>query len=351
MKFIHIADVHLGAQPDKGFPWSEKRRQEIWDSFRDVIQRVKEEQVDLLLIAGDLFHRQPLLRELKEVDYLFSTTPNTRVVLIAGNHDYLKKDSYYLTYSWGKNVTCLWEERPTAAYFKSLDTYVYGLSYHAREIREGLYDRLRPRREKGGIHILLAHGGDDSHIPIQKNQLKMAGFDYVALGHIHKPDTMQEENIAYAGALEPIDRNDMGVHGFIMGEVIGGETRLRFVPFAKRSYLPISITVTSDTTQYALEEAVRMKMKKAGEENLFHIHVSGLRNPQWEVDISRLYLLGNVVEAEDTTRADYCLESLCQEYKGSLIGEYAEYFKNRERTTIEEKALQYGLAALLDARQ
>ena len=63
-----------------------------------------EKRADLLLIAGDLFHRQPLLRELKEVNYLFGTLVDTQVLLIAGNHDYLKKDSFYRTFEWASNV-------------------------------------------------------------------------------------------------------------------------------------------------------------------------------------------------------------------------------------------------------
>ena len=46
---------------------------------------------DLLLVAGDLFHRQPLLRELKEVDGLFASLDRTQVVLVAGNHDYMRR--------------------------------------------------------------------------------------------------------------------------------------------------------------------------------------------------------------------------------------------------------------------
>ena len=60
--------------------------------------------MEMLLIAGDLFHRQPLRRELKELDYLFSKLTMTEVVIIAGNHDYLKRDSYYRTFQWPKNV-------------------------------------------------------------------------------------------------------------------------------------------------------------------------------------------------------------------------------------------------------
>ena len=55
--------------------------------------------MDLLLISGDLFHRQPLVRELREVNALFASVPEVRVVLIAGNHDYVREDSAYLKFS------------------------------------------------------------------------------------------------------------------------------------------------------------------------------------------------------------------------------------------------------------
>ena len=104
MKFIHAADVHLGASPDAGSSYTENRPKELWDSFERLLEVCEKEEIDLLLIAGDLFHRQPLLRELKEVDYLFSRLTHTRVVMIAGNHDYLKGDSYYRTFQWSTPV-------------------------------------------------------------------------------------------------------------------------------------------------------------------------------------------------------------------------------------------------------
>ena len=78
MRFIHIADVHLGAQPDAGAAYTEDRPGELWDTLEKVLKICERDQTDLLLIAGDLFHRQPLLRELKEVDYLFSELTHHR---------------------------------------------------------------------------------------------------------------------------------------------------------------------------------------------------------------------------------------------------------------------------------
>ena len=64
MKFIHIADVHLGVVPDAGKSWSEKRAADIWTTFTEVFAVAKKIKVDMVLIAGDLFHRQPLIREI-----------------------------------------------------------------------------------------------------------------------------------------------------------------------------------------------------------------------------------------------------------------------------------------------
>ena len=143
MRFIHIADVHLGAQPDAGPLYSRQRPRELWETFEHVIHVCEEEQTDLLLVAGDLFHRQPLVRELKEVDYLFSELTHTKVVLIAGNHDYIRPSSNYLTFQWSKNVSFLLGDRPQYVDFPGLRTDVYGLSYHSRGISRPLCDRLK----------------------------------------------------------------------------------------------------------------------------------------------------------------------------------------------------------------
>ena len=67
MKFIHIADIHLGARPDRDKEWAKERELHSWQAFKEVIDKVKEEQVQLLLIAGDLFHGQPLVIDLLEL--------------------------------------------------------------------------------------------------------------------------------------------------------------------------------------------------------------------------------------------------------------------------------------------
>ena len=67
---------------------------------------------------------------------------------------------------------------------EKLHTKVYGCSYEHPEVTEAIYSSIRPE-DQPGIHILLAYGGDETHIPMKKED--GAGFDYVALGYRHIP--------------------------------------------------------------------------------------------------------------------------------------------------------------------
>ena len=64
MKFIHTGDLHYGMKPDIGKPWSAERAQAVKDALASIVRAARDEKVDLLLIAGDLFHHQPLVRDL-----------------------------------------------------------------------------------------------------------------------------------------------------------------------------------------------------------------------------------------------------------------------------------------------
>lgn len=349
MRFVHLADVHLGAAPDADSPWCEQRENDIWETFQKVIADVKEKQVDLLLICGDLFHRQPLRKELRDANYLFTTIPDTTVALIAGDHDYLREDSYYLSFSWSKNVVCLFGETCDAVYLRELNTYVYGLSYYSQEISKPYYDSVQPLK-KDACHILLAHGGDARHIPIHIERLKRAGFDYVALGHQHNPRILQENAIAYAGSPEPLSRAEVGPHGYILGEYANGQVQIRFCPCAKRQYVSLEVEVDGETTLLSLEDTLRQGIEENGSENIYHITLVGRRDGESIFYPEKIQRLGNVLEVVDQTEPDYDFAKLKERYRGTLIGEFIEYFPEKQ-TALQTKALYYGMQALLQSRK
>ena len=199
MKFIHTADIHWGMNPDSDKPWSRERAQAIKDTFVRIIGEAKERDADCLFISGDLFHSQPLVRDLKEINYLFSTIPAIHVCIIAGNHDRIRKSSALLSFSWSPNVTFFMGEEMSSVFFEDINTEVFGFSYHSAEITENRLAGLKAPAG-GRISILMAHGGDAKHLPFDREQLLATSFSYIALGHIHKPEIFPGNRMAYPGA-------------------------------------------------------------------------------------------------------------------------------------------------------
>lgn len=306
--------------------------------------------VEMLLIAGDLFHRQPLRRELKELDYLFAKLSMTQVVIIAGNHDYLKADSYYRTFQWSKNVHMILDREITCVEFPAYSLAVYGMSYDAKQITEECYrDAVAQRRQP--YEILLAHGGDDSHIPVKKENLLGLGYDYIAMGHIHKPQVICPDKIAYAGALEPIDKNDTGAHGYIYGEITTKGGRIKFVPFARRSYIHQKIEVNPSMTEHELKETVAKVIDEKGKENIYKIILDGLRDPDISYDADTLDPYGNVIEVTDQTRPAYRFDRLKETNKGNILGVFITEMEQYPQDSLEYQALCEGVRALMETRR
>ena len=350
MKFIHIADVHLGARPDAGPLYSGGRPRELWETFERVIRVCEDEQADLLLIAGDLFHRQPLVRELREADYIFSELTHTKVVLIAGNHDYIGADSNYRTFRWSSNVFPLFGEKLQYADFPELKTAVYGLSYHAREITGPLYDGIAAAGTEP-FEILLAHGGDEKHIPFDRRALERAGFDYVALGHIHKPVILREDQIIYSGALEPVDKNDTGPHGYVKGEITESGVRTQWIPCASREYIHLGIKVSPEDTTGSIRRKIEKQIQGYGNENIYKIVLRGKRDHDVFLDTERMKGGQNIIEILDETSPAYDFEKLYAENADTILGRYIEEFRDCREGSTEYQALCEGVEALLNSRQ
>lgn len=387
MKFIHIADVHLGVTPDAGMSWSETRSRDIWNSFRFVIEQARKQRVDLLLIAGDLFHRQPLKRELKEIAAWFAEIPDTEVVLIAGNHDYLHPKSYYRSFDWSENVHFIGTRDLTAVSLDRIHTTVWGCSFwdqeDARAVynsdilqkilqngntirnhREAEYDVSLTRESFGrfadagqtgqrwkNFQILLGHGGDDRHHPFRANDIVEAGFDYAVFGHIHKAAQLIPGKVVMTGSLEPTDCNDFGPHGFWMGELTERGTSVSFYPIKKCEYIRQEINVTPELSAYAVSELVRQELQNREPYQISHIVLRGYRDAEVELPLDEIAEMERVVRVVDETEPDYQFDLLKQKYNGTLLQKYIEVMEQCPNLELRKKALYYGVQAILDAAE
>lgn len=346
MKIIHIADLHLGMHPDKGYPWSESRHQALWESLRHIIDVANEQSADLLLIAGDLFHRQPLLRDLKEVNALFDTLTTAQVVLIAGNHDHMGPRSHYRDFVWSDHVTMLSEAEMDSVYLEVLHTEVHGFSYHQSEIRDSLYDDLQAPGD-GRIHILLGHGGDDRHIPIDIHRLAAAGFHYVALGHIHKPQIREDLRLAWCGSPEPTDHTDMGERGYVLADVTLRRTQLRFIPCGTAQYIPLSVTVTPESTRESLRHSLIRAMSSQGEENIYLVTLTGQRDADLDLTTPIALPQYRIRQWTDQTQVALDYDRLRYLHSQDLLGRFLAEISSLPDGPLKDKAMAYGTRACL----
>lgn len=349
MKFLHIADVHLGMEPDKGCVWSENRGKEIYDTFYQTVNLCEKQSVDILLIAGDLFHRQPLVRELKELNYAFGQLSITKVVLMAGNHDFAGARSHYRDFCWNSNVYFLSWNEVDEVYFEDINTKVYGFSYAKRDITESRYDYLQPK-DSTCINILLAHGGDEKNVPFDKNKLINSGFDYVALGHIHKPAVLSEK-VRYAGSLEPLDVNEVGEHGCIIGEIDSShQFKANFLSLAKRTYIHLCIEVSPEMTFREIQECAAEQIERSGTQNIFKVELLGPKDIDLICNTEAIYALGYVVRVEDNMIPDYDFASMYYENRDNMIGMFIDAIrKENVEDDVADMALYYGIEALTKA--
>jgi DNA repair exonuclease SbcCD nuclease subunit len=154
MKFIHIADVHLFATPDAEFEWGENRPKEIEETFEKVIDACNEKDIDLLLIAGNLFDRSPSVEDLIFVDEKLARLEKTRTVILSGSDDYIKPESESAAYKFRSRTVMLPADKTTNAYLRGINTCVTGYSYGKSEYREHILENIDPGREDA-INILL----------------------------------------------------------------------------------------------------------------------------------------------------------------------------------------------------
>lgn len=349
MKFIHTGDLHYGMNPDSDKPWSKERAQAVRDALASIVSAAKTEHADLLLIAGDLFHRQPLVRDLKEVNYLFSTIPQTRIAVIAGNHDYIRDSSAVLSFSWSENVHYFTTEALSSVFFADINTEIHGFSYHTKEISENLLSGISVP-ENGRTHILLCHGGDAKHLPLDIPELAASGFSYCALGHIHKHQVAVAGKAVWCGSPEPLDLTETGAHGYYMGEineVTRQVTDLHFIPLAKTQYVSLGVNVSPASTNTELLMSIGNEITRRGQQNIYRLKIRGMRDPELNFDLDVLKTRFRIAELLDESEPKYDFSRLFAEHPSDMIGFFIQELDRPDISPLDKKALYYGVNALL----
>jgi DNA repair protein SbcD/Mre11 len=194
-RFLHTADIHLDS-PLKTLALRDSElglqiRNATRRAFTGIVDTCLEQRLDALIIAGDLYDRDihdmstalffgRQMRRLAEA--------GVRVFVIRGNHD--AESVLTRELSLPDNVHVFGAQISTKR-LPNAGVAVHGLSFASAHVPENLLNRY-PAPVPGMVNIGLLHTslagaeGHDVYAPCTLGDLRESGFDYWALGHVHK---------------------------------------------------------------------------------------------------------------------------------------------------------------------
>lgn len=348
MKFIHTADLHLGAKneaklsPDR----AKLRRAELLDTF-DRIAELAECEGAAVLIAGDLFDTaHPTRRTVGAVIATMRRHPTVRFFCLPGNHD----GGEFPSEDIPENLSLFGNELTK---FSVGDVDIYGIT----ATDTTFYDALRPDPKRKNILLLhgtVKEGGSPEAGTIVLSRLAERGIDYLALGHyhFHRITALDGRGIcAYSGTPEGRGMDEAGECGVLLLDTDECPLRPRFIKTARRTIHRFSLELTSSADPADTERRVRDALGGIPQKDLVRVELTGRIPPDApRPNTERMTeLFGRnffYLEIRDNTRADIRPEQYADSL--TLKGEFVRRVMATSKLSDEERdaILQAGLAAL-----
>lgn len=326
MKFIHLADVHfdvpfstISDRADLG----QERRLEQRAAFKKVIDFIKDNKIDYLFISGDLYEQEYIRKStIIYINDLFKEIKDTKIYIAPGNHDPYIKESYYNNFEWSDNVKIF---TANVENVENDDANIYGYGFNNYKMN---LDQLNDIRIKdiNKINILITHGmiiegkeikGD--YNPINLRELKSKGFDYVALGHIHKRSEY------YPGSLISMGFDETGEHGFIYGEIKNKKLTTKFIKADSREFKKMDFDVSNI---YSEDELIEKLNSIDTENNLYEINLIGQRN--FIIDLNLKLIKKNIIKIKNNTNLKIEIKENNNTLKGISIKKLNDKLKKNE---------------------
>ncbi len=231
--FLHAADIHLDS-PLKGLEIHEDApvaaiRSATRMAFENMIDLAIEEDVNFVLIAGDLYDGDWkdyntglfFVKQMSRLD-----KAGIRVFMVSGNHDAASQITR--TMPLPDNVTHFPHKKPRSETIEELSVMIHGQSYAARAVTENLA-RQFPVYDPDYFNIGLLHtsltgrDGHEDYAPCTADDLTSKGYDYWALGHVHQREVVSEEPwIIFPGNIQGRHIKETGARGVTLVTVADG---------------------------------------------------------------------------------------------------------------------------------
>jgi DNA repair exonuclease SbcCD nuclease subunit len=364
VKVFHCADIHLDSPFVLCSPReSEKRRNELRAAFTSALLYAREMKVDLFIISGDLFDGEYVTRDTREMlAREFAKAGNMKIFIAPGNHDPLGVGSPYETMEFPENVHVFGTERE-CVHLDDLGVDVYGVGFASKNCLSSPVVGWRGL-DKEKINILVCHGDMSASNsvtgPISKMDITESGFDYIALGHIHKSTGLQKENgvyYAYPGCIEGRGFDELGYKGALCGIVDKGEVNMQFKRFSKSRYEIAEVDISGSADKMQALDIIRNSIREYTEDTTLRLFLTG--------ELSRALLIlpseigkgceypHNIEIIDETTlipdlgdleKSNTLKGIFCR----NLLAEMSGLDEDSEEYRVLSAALKYGISALED---
>lgn len=223
-KFIHAADIHLDSPLLKldayeGAPAAEIRGA-TRRAFENLVRTAIEEAVAFVVIAGDLFDGD--WKDYNTGLYLVSQVSKLReagipVVGVAGNHDAASTITRSLRMP--ENVHFFPSDRPDTLRLERLGVVLHGRSFGTPAVKTDLAQSY-PSAAAGCFNVGVLHTcatgreGHEPYAPCSLETLRAKGYDYWALGHVHRREVLLDDPpVVFAGNTQGRHARETGAKG------------------------------------------------------------------------------------------------------------------------------------------
>lgn len=251
IKILHTADLHLdSAFEGLGAGKAAVRREEQRGLLTRLAELAVSENVDLVLLAGDLFDStNTYSQSLQELVRALRMIP-APVFISPGNHDFYDAHSAYTKLVLPENVHIFTKNAIECVELPGLRARVYGAAFTEKYSAPLLRD-FTAERTDGVLNLLCLHGEvgvrESVYDPISLDELARSGIDYAALGHIHKASGLLRAGrtwYSWPGCPEGRGFDETGDKTVSIVELCDEGCTLRPVRISTRCYESVRVDVT-----------------------------------------------------------------------------------------------------------
>ncbi len=297
VKLLHTADIHLDSplktlalrNPDL----AERIQSATRIAFSRIIDTAIHENVAALLIAGDLFDGAERSARTAafltgELDRLRHT--DIKVFYIKGNHD--AENPITGAMDLPDNVH-VFDGRGGKVQLTD-QVWIHGVSFAGKHAPDSLLPKF-PAPVPSAINIAMLHtslagaAGHDTYAPCSVAELRAMGFDYWALGHIHKRQVhAMDPPIVMPGIPQGRDMGETGPKSATLIDISENDITISEVPTSAVEFLRVDLDITDLTSSDALRDALRACLAKCAanlksDAAVLRLTFTGQSDLQWQL--------------------------------------------------------------------